>query len=70
MKPIAIYIHIPYCLYKCHYCDFNSYPTQEVDSLESEYVNTLLKEMEETVNYEEIIKGGEKCDLLGRREIG
>jgi oxygen-independent coproporphyrinogen III oxidase len=22
----AVYIHIPFCISKCHYCDFNSYP--------------------------------------------
>lgn len=25
MKPIGLYIHIPFCLKKCHYCDFASY---------------------------------------------
>lgn len=24
---VALYIHIPFCLRKCYYCDFNSYPT-------------------------------------------
>ena len=24
MKPVSIYVHIPYCLQKCFYCDFNS----------------------------------------------
>lgn len=26
MKTVSIYIHYPYCLSKCHYCDFASFP--------------------------------------------
>lgn len=25
LKPLSIYIHIPFCISKCHYCSFNSY---------------------------------------------
>jgi len=25
MNPLSIYIHIPFCIHKCGYCDFNSY---------------------------------------------
>jgi len=25
-KPLGIYVHIPYCVQKCLYCDFVSYP--------------------------------------------
>ena len=31
MKPIGIYIHIPFCVRKCAYCDFVSYPVVERD---------------------------------------
>ena len=24
-EPIGVYVHMPYCPYKCHYCDFNAY---------------------------------------------
>jgi len=26
-SPLHLYIHIPYCIHKCHYCDFNSHET-------------------------------------------
>ena len=29
MKPLALYIHIPFCRSKCIYCDFASYPNSE-----------------------------------------
>ena len=25
MRPLAVYVHIPYCTVKCGYCDFNAY---------------------------------------------
>jgi putative oxygen-independent coproporphyrinogen III oxidase len=31
MKPIAVYVHWPYCRKKCPYCDFNSHVTDSVD---------------------------------------
>ncbi len=43
MKPIGLYLHIPYCLHKCGYCDFNSHNINEAE-MES-YVQALLLEM-------------------------
>lgn len=39
----AVYIHIPFCLQKCHYCDFLSVP--KPDEMER-YIQALCKEME------------------------
>ncbi|MBF0104255.1 MAG: radical SAM family heme chaperone HemW [Deltaproteobacteria bacterium] len=40
-----IYIHFPFCLSKCHYCDFNSYPTDR-DAIPFEaYTQALLNEL-------------------------
>ncbi len=44
MEPIGLYLHIPYCLHKCGYCDFNSHNINEAE-MES-YVRALLMEME------------------------
>ncbi|AJY76292.1 radical SAM family heme chaperone HemW [Paenibacillus beijingensis] len=45
--PRSLYIHIPFCTNKCHYCDFNSFVLkgQPVD----DYLTALEKEMELTV---------------------
>lgn len=43
--PHHVYIHFPYCLYKCHYCDFNSFAVERSDIPFSPYVDALLKEM-------------------------
>lgn len=44
---LMIYIHIPYCLSMCHYCNFNkfSYPFKNEDSLGT-YVEYLIKELD------------------------
>ncbi|MFF2887795.1 radical SAM family heme chaperone HemW [Paenibacillus sp. NPDC057967] len=45
--PKALYIHIPFCTNKCHYCDFTSYilKGQPVD----QYLDALEEEMKRTV---------------------
>jgi putative oxygen-independent coproporphyrinogen III oxidase len=43
-KPFSLYIHIPYCISKCPYCDFNSHVVAEIP--ETEYVNALGRELE------------------------
>lgn len=43
MRELGIYIHIPFCVKKCYYCDFVSY-TDENKNIEK-YIETLLKEL-------------------------
>lgn len=38
----ALYVHIPFCVKKCLYCDFNSYADT---SLETEYIDALVQEI-------------------------
>lgn len=40
----GVYIHIPFCLHRCRYCDFNTYEGQ--DSLFEAYVDALVREVE------------------------
>lgn len=44
MRPVCLYIHIPYCVQKCGYCDFNSYAGANPSDQEA-YVAALLQEM-------------------------
>jgi len=39
----AAYIHVPFCIFKCGYCDFNSFPGME--SLFDDYVDALIREI-------------------------
>ena len=45
LPPLALYIHIPWCVKKCPYCDFNSHnsPTKLP---ETEYIDCLIKDLE------------------------
>lgn len=44
--PITIYIHIPWCLKKCPYCDFNSYTSSASKIPEQVYIDTLLEDLQ------------------------
>lgn len=46
LPPLALYVHIPWCVRKCPYCDFNSHaPRGEVP--EAAYVERLLQDLEQ-----------------------
>lgn len=41
--PLGLYVHIPFCVRKCHYCDFNSGPASE--AIHEQYVAALESEI-------------------------
>lgn len=43
--PLSLYIHIPWCVKKCPYCDFNSHEAQ-TDIPESDYVDILCQDFD------------------------
>lgn len=43
MKRLSLYVHIPFCHKKCHYCDFLSAPPEK--EMQKRYVEALLKEI-------------------------
>jgi len=44
--PLSLYIHIPWCIRKCPYCDFNSHQMQGKIP-ENDYINALLADLEQ-----------------------
>lgn len=73
MKPLSVYIHIPFCVQKCKYCDFLSAPSTR-ENMEL-YMDALKKEMiSESVKYEEyeietIFFGGGTPSILDEGQI-
>lgn len=45
LPPLSLYIHIPWCVRKCPYCDFNSHP-QNTAFDEKAYVDALLEDLQ------------------------
>ena len=45
---LGIYVHIPFCIKKCSYCDFISYSNQY--EKQEEYINKLITEIEDNKN--------------------
>lgn len=47
-QPLSLYIHIPWCVQKCPYCDFNSH-TLKHEIPEQAYVTALLKDLDDDI---------------------
>jgi putative oxygen-independent coproporphyrinogen III oxidase len=45
LPPLSLYIHIPWCVRKCPYCDFNSHESKSAIP-EKEYVAALVRDLE------------------------
>lgn len=45
LPPLALYVHIPWCVRKCPYCDFNSHEMRG-DLPEEAYVDALVRDLE------------------------
>ncbi len=45
MPPLALYVHLPWCLRKCPYCDFNSHE-RSGDLPEAQYLDALCADLE------------------------
>ena len=49
LPPLSLYIHLPWCVRKCPYCDFNSHEVKSArgDLPEAAYVDALLRDLEQ-----------------------
>ena len=48
--PLSLYIHIPWCIKKCPYCDFNSHALQG-DIPEKAYINQLIADLQTQLEF-------------------
>nr|WP_298376922.1 radical SAM family heme chaperone HemW [uncultured Halomonas sp.] len=56
LPPLALYVHVPWCVRKCPYCDFNSHGIDSVQELpEQAYLSALLSDLDQ-----EVIRAGSR----------
>ena len=46
LPPLSLYIHLPWCLKKCPYCDFNSHQMHPADLPGQRYIDALIADLE------------------------
>jgi oxygen-independent coproporphyrinogen-3 oxidase len=46
LPPLSLYIHFPWCVQKCPYCDFNSHALRNNNVPEEAYVDQLIRELD------------------------
>jgi len=72
--PLSLYIHLPWCVRKCPYCDFSSFESRE-ELPEQEYIAALIKDLESALpliwgrKVVSIFMGGGTPSLFSARSI-
>ena len=75
LPPLSLYIHIPWCVQKCPYCDFNSHG-QHGELPQTEYVDALINDLKRDLHYVQgrelhtIFIGGGTPSLFDAKQIG
>ncbi len=68
---LGVYVHIPFCRHRCHYCDFNTYAKS--DHLFAAYVDALLADIRRTAHRgraaTSVFFGGGTPTLLRPRQL-
>jgi oxygen-independent coproporphyrinogen-3 oxidase len=75
LPPLALYVHIPWCVRKCPYCDFNSHAAGS-ELPEEAYIDALLDDLEQDMGHvhgrelTSIFFGGGTPSLFSANAIG
>ena len=75
---LSFYVHIPYCIKRCGYCDFNTYTPSELQDgatleiVSNDYIDAVLRELEAvpTDTVPTIFFGGGTPSLLPAHDLG
>jgi len=77
LPPLSVYVHLPWCLKKCPYCDFNSHEWRGDDlaGAETRYIDALMADLDASLpliwgrSVQTVFIGGGKaasCKVPGR----
>ena len=50
LAPLSLYVHMPWCIRKCPYCDFNSHELKQ-SVPERDYIDALLDDLSQELDY-------------------
>jgi len=78
---LSFYVHIPYCVKRCGYCDFNTYTPSELkdgaslEAVSGDYIDAVLQELniahiEAPGSVSTIFFGGGTPSLLPAKDLG
>ncbi|MDH7944106.1 radical SAM family heme chaperone HemW [Pseudohongiella sp. SYSU M77423] len=73
LPPLSLYIHVPWCVRKCPYCDFNSHENESDELPEDDYITALLDDLKHDLKYvqrreiQSIFIGGGTPSLLSAK---
>ena len=75
---LSFYVHIPYCIKRCGYCDFNTYTPSELQDgatleiVSNDYIDAVLRELDATPKdvVPTIFFGGGTPSLLPAHDLG
>ena len=74
--PLALYVHLPWCVRKCPYCDFNSHEIKGGSFPEREYVDAVVRDLHYSAGLfrgrklESVFLGGGTPSLVSVAGIG
>ncbi|WP_318402886.1 radical SAM family heme chaperone HemW [Photobacterium leiognathi] len=54
--PLSLYVHIPWCVQKCPYCDFNSHALK-TELPELDYIDALIDDLETDLSAYQLVNG-------------
>ena len=75
LPPLSLYLHLPWCLRKCPYCDFNSHAAPPGELPQATYVDALIADLEAALPLvwgrpvHSIFMGGGTPSLFAPQEI-
>lgn len=76
LTPLGVYVHFPWCLRKCPYCDFLSIPGERQDLPHRAYASAVISELERRAagldgrRLESVFIGGGTPSLWEPKELG